>query len=78
MFSLLLRFLIPFLLTWLLVGGVLFAWRRWRERPWVAAGVAAAVVALSPILFRTSWLAVTVVLVLVASLMFGGRRPRSR
>jgi len=71
---LLLRFGVPFLLCWLLLGSGLLAWRRWRDRPWLAAVAAALVVALAAILFHTKWLALAAVIAGIAALSLA--RPR--
>jgi len=73
---LLLRFGIPFLLCWLLLGSGLLAWRRWRDRPWLAAVTGALVVALAAILFHTKWLAVAAVIAGIAALSLVGRGVR--
>ena len=73
---LLLRFGIPFLLCWLLLGSGLLAWRRWRDRPWLAAVAGALVVALAALLFHTKWLAVAAVIAGIAALSLAGRGVR--
>jgi hypothetical protein len=70
------RFLVPLLLFWLLAAAALFAWRRWRERPWMAALACALVVALAPILFRTKWVALLAVIVAVSAITLLGRKRR--
>jgi hypothetical protein len=68
------KLLVPLLLCWLLVAAALFAWRRWRQRPWLAALACAAVVAVGPLLLRSKWIALLVVIVAVVGLSLAGRR----
>src|SRR5207247_8354668 len=68
------RLLIPFLLCWLLVAAALFAWRRWRQRPWLAFLACAVVVAVAPVLLRTKWVALLAVIVAVGAIGYLGRK----
>ena len=78
MSTLILQILVPFILGLLLLAGVLFVWRSWRERPWLAALVAALVVAVAPVLFRSKWLALLAIAAVLLALTTLGRRPKRR
>jgi hypothetical protein len=75
---LLLKILVPFLLFWLLVGGVMLVWRYWPRRAGPLAVAAALACLAGVIILKSKWLAVLAVVAGVVALSLAARRPPGR
>lgn len=76
MTSPIIRFVLPFILFWLLVAAALFFWRARRRLPVLALATGAVVLAGSPFLFRSKWLVVLAVAALIV-LLSAAAPPRA-